>query len=421
MLDIKSIVENPDAIRKACKDKRFTVDVDRLLALYQTLTSERQELEALSTKRNALSKQIGEAPAAERGALKDQVAALKPRMEELSSSLRYLEADFDALMLQVPAPQRADVPVGKDDSENVEVRVVGHKPNFAFEPKDHITLGKALGIIDLERAVKIAGSRSYILKGDGARLEQAILRYTADKLISRGYTLMQVPVLVKEDAMIGTGYFPGGRDQAYFCEEDRLALVGTSEVPMTSYYAGEILTEAELPVRLCAMTTCFRREAGAAGKDTYGLYRVHQFQKIEQVIIAPADVDLSEKLHAELLENAESVMRDLGLCYRVVYVCSGDLGLGQVRKHDIEAWMPSRNNWGETHSCSTFHDFQARRLKIRYKDKDGKNLVCYTLNNTAFASPRGLIPILECNQEADGRIRIPEVLRPYMGNKTHIG
>jgi seryl-tRNA synthetase len=252
-------------------------------------------------------------------------------------------------------------------------------------------------------------------------LEQAVLRFVYDKLISKSYLPMSIPVLVTEEAMIGTGYFPTGREQAYYVEKDSLALVGTAEVSLTSYRSGEILDHKELPIKMFAQSSCFRREAGTYGKDTAGLYRVHQFQKIEQVIVAESDAELSTKYHEELLNNAEEVMKAFEIPYRVVYVCTGDLGQGQIRKHDIEAWMPSRNSYSETHSCSTFHDFQARRLKMRYKDKEGKTSFCYTLNNTAIASPRILIPLLENHQEEDGSIRIPKALQPYIGNKEYIG
>ena len=231
---------------------------------------------------------------------------------------------------------------------------------------------------------------------------------------------MQIPVLVTEECMTGTGYFPTGREQAYFVEKDRLALVGTSEVSLTSYHAGEMLKDTELPIRYMALSSCFRREAGTYGKDTSGLYRVHQFQKIEQVIIGPNDAAASEALHKELVENAEGILQAFGLPYRVVYVCTGDLGQGQLRKHDIETWMPSRNAYSETHSCSSFHEFQSRRLNLRYKDKDGNKFFCHTLNNTAIATPRVLILLIEHYQQKDGSIRIPEALIPYMQGQTVI-
>ncbi len=421
MLDIKFIREHIDLVRRGAADKRNPIDLDQLLALDASIRPLQTQWETLQAERNSLSKTIGKSPPAEREALKARVGAIKAEMEGLDEQLKTQKAAFDQLMLLVPQPARADVPVGKDDSENVELRRVGTPPTFAFAPKDHVTLGESLGIIDIARGVKLAGSRSYVLKGDGARLEQAVLRFAYDFLIGRKFTPMSVPVMVNEEAMTGTGYFPTGRDQAYLVERDQMVLVGTSEVPLASYHSGEILPEADLPVRMMALSSCFRREAGTYGKDTSGLYRVHQFQKIEQVVIGPADIEASAALHDELLGNAEALLQAFELPYRVVYVCTGDLGQGQVRKHDIETWMPSRKAYGETHSCSTFYEFQARRLQLRYKDKSGQNRVCHTLNNTAVASPRILIPLLECHQDEHGRVTIPKVLRPYMGGQERIG
>lgn len=413
MLDIKYIRENAAKVKKGADDKRLKVNLDQLLALDAAIKPKQQHLETLQAERNSLSKSIGQAAPNDRDALKAKVAIIKQQMETLEEELKPLRAEFDQMMLLIPQPARDDVPVGKDDSENVEVKRWGEVPTFAFKIKDHMELGKLHDIIDAERGVKLAGSRSYVLKGAGCILEHALLRFTLDKLVARGYTPMTIPVLVTEPAMQGTGYFPTGRDQAYYIEKDELALVGTAEVALTSYHSGEILKLEQLPMRLVAQSSCFRREAGTYGKDTQGLYRVHQFQKIEQVILAPADPRASEALHAELVANAEDVLQALSLPYRVVYVCTGDLGQGQVRKHDIETWMPSRNAYGETHSCSTFYDFQARRLKMRYRDADGTTQYCYTLNNTAIASPRALIPLLEMHQQKDGSVRIPECLWPY--------
>ncbi len=420
MLDIKYIREATDELRRGAEAKRIKFDLDGLLALDREIRPLQAEWEALQTDRNALSKQIGTTPPDAREALKAKVHGIKERMDLVTEDLRVKKERFDQAMLLVPQPARGDVPVGRDDGDNVEIRKVGALPSFDFKPLDHSELGKRLGIIDYERGVKIAGSRSYVLKGDGARLEQAVMRFVYDFLVDKGYTPMSIPVLVTEACMTGTGYFPTGREQAYYVEEDKLALVGTSEVSLTSFHQGEMLKETELPLRYMAWSSCFRREAGTYGKDTHGLYRVHQFQKIEQVIVGPNDVAASEKFHAELLDNAELVLQALGLPYRVVYVCTGDLGQGQVRKHDIETWMPSRNAYSETHSCSTFHEFQARRLDLRYKTASGDKRFCHTLNNTAIASPRVLIPLIECYQEKDGRVRVPDVLRPYMGGKTHL-
>lgn len=421
MLDIKFIRENADLIRKGAADKRIKFDLDRLLTLDRDLRPLQGGWEELQAERNALSKTIGKAAPEDRDALKAKVHEIKTKMDGIEVDLDLKKKEFNDLMLLVPQPARADVPIGKDDSENVEVRKWGKVPEFSFKIKDHVQLGEQHGIIDIPRGVKLAGSRSYVLKGDGARLEQAILRFTYDLLIDRGFTPLSVPVLVTEDAMVGTGYFPTGREQAYFVEADKLALVGTAEVSLTSYHAKEILKEADLPLRYMAWSSCFRREAGTYGKDTSGLYRVHQFQKIEQVVVAVADEAQSAQYHEEILANAEAMLQALELPYRVVYVCTGDLGQGQVRKHDIETWMPSRKAYSETHSCSTFHEFQAKRLALKYKDANGDNKVCHTLNNTAVASPRVLIPLLENCQLADGRIAIPKVLQPYMGGKTHIG
>jgi seryl-tRNA synthetase len=421
MLDLKFIRDNIELVKKGAKDKRNHIDIDALLQLDQEVRPLQSRWEELQGQRNKISKDIGKAPADQRESMKAEVQGIKAQMESIESTLNQKKAELDAMLLLVPQPARADVPIGRDDTENVEVKKWGTVPAFDFDPLDHITIGQRLGLVDFERGVRIAGSRSYVLTGLGARLEQAVLRYVYDKLISKGYQPMSIPVLVREDCMVGTGYFPTGREQAYYVEKDELALVGTAEVPLTSFYAGEILPEEKLPIKMMAWSGCFRREAGTYGKDTSGLYRVHQFQKIEQVIIGPASVEQSELFHTELLTNAEECLQDFGLPYRVVYVCTGDLGQGQVRKHDIETWMPSRKNYGETHSCSTFHDFQARRLKLRYKGKDQQTKICHTLNNTAIASPRVLISLLEVHQQKDGRVAIPRCLQPYMGGMTHIG
>jgi seryl-tRNA synthetase len=421
MLDIKYIRDNADLIKKGARDKRNNIDLDLLLKLDAEIRPLQTTWEELQATRNRLSKEIGKASTDQREAMKAEVQDVKAKMEKIEAELAAKKPEFEAMLLLVPQPARSDVPIGRDDTENLEIKKWGTPPAFEFKPLDHITLGQKHGLVDFERGVRIAGSRSYVLTGLGARLEQAVLRYVYDKLATKGYQPMSVPVLVREDCMTGTGYFPTGREQAYYCEKDEMALVGTAEVPLTSFYAGEILPETELPKKMMAWSGCFRREAGTYGKDTSGLYRVHQFQKIEQVIIGIADEKQSEAYHAELLANAEECLQDFGLPYRVVYVCTGDLGQGQVRKHDIETWMPSRNGYGETHSCSTFHEFQARRLKLRYKSKDGQVRVCHTLNNTAIASPRVLISLLEVHQQKDGRITMPKCLQPYLGGLTHIG
>ncbi len=326
-------------------------------------------------------------------------------------------------MQQVAQPADEDVPLGKDDTENIEIRKEGQIRQFDFEPKDHVQLGQALDIIDIERGVKLAGTRNYILKGDGALLHWALLRFAMDYMTGKGYIPMSVPLLMKDEAMRGTGYYPGAEEQTYRMERDELNLAGAAEVPLTAYRMGEILNAEELPLKYVALSSCFRREAGAAGKDTYGLYRIHQFDKVEQVIICENDDEQSRAFHDEILSNSEAVMQALGLPYRVVNVCTGDLGRGQAKKYDIEAWMPSRENYCETHSASKFYDFQARRMDLRYRSQKsedrrqkGKTKIkfCHTLNNTVIASPRIVIPLLELYQNEDGSVTVPDVLRPYM-------
>jgi len=415
MIDIKLIRENPDRYIRAARDKNVQVDIPALLEVDRQLLQARQELQEARTQQNAAGKDIarleGQAKADAIAAMKD----LKIRVKELGEQVERFEPEFTALMLRVAQPPADDVPLGHDDTENVEVRTEGRIRRFDFEPKDHVQLGDDLDIIDIPAGVKLAGSRNFILKGAGACLHQAILRLAVDRMIAKGYRLMTVPVLVNENVMEGTGYFPVGRDQAYLCERDGMSLVGTAEVSLTAYRGGQILDEAALPEKTIALSTCFRREAGAAGKDTYGLYRVHYFDKVEQVIVCRNDDEVSLAFHREILANAEDVLQALELPYRVVNVCTGDLGQGQIQKFDIETWMPSRQSYGETHSASRFGEFQARRLNIRYRDAEGTVRFCHTLNNTVIASPRVLIPVMELNQNADGTITVPKALRPYMG------
>ncbi len=447
MLDIKFIRENSELVKASAVDKKIRCDVDRLLEVdqrrrelqleldkYRTTVKESgQQLGLMRNPGSSWFKQLIDKETSEAGReeatkrvkaeaerIQAELSEIKPKIKALEEEEGPILEEFEAAMLTIPQPADPDAPVGADDTENVEIRTVGEIRKFEFEPKDHVTLGADLGIIDIERGVKLGGSRNYILKGDGALIHQAVLRLAQDMMVERGFTPMVVPVLVKEEVMYGTGYFPGGRDQAYLCERDEKSLVGTAEVPLTAYHCDEILTEAELPIKLCAQSTCFRREAGAAGKDTTGLYRIHLFDKVEQVIICRNDVELSKKLHAEILQNAEDVMQALELPYRVVNVCTGDLGMGQAQKFDIETWMPSRDSYGETHSASRFYEFQSRRLKLRYRDGAKKIHFCHTLNNTVIASPRVLIPVLELYQNADGTVSIPEALRKYMGGRERI-
>ncbi len=422
MLDIKYIRENLDLVKNAAQVKRIKIDLDRLISLDDTRREKLQRAEAMRAEKNKVSGEIPKmANGPEKQAVLEKMRALSEEEKVVNEELKPLEEEILQLMLRVPGVPSPKVPVGKDDSENIELYKVGTPRVFeGFEPKDHVTLGEELDLIDIPRGVKIAGSRSYFLKGDGLLLENAVMRLTIDHLVKKGFTPFSVPMLVNNDAMTGTGYFPGGEESAYKMERDDLNLIGTSEVSLTSYHRDETLSIDELPKLYAGYSTCFRREAGTYGKDTRGLYRVHQFQKVEQVVVCENSEEESQKMFDLLLTNAKEILEMLGLAYRVVAVCSGDMGQGQIYKNDIETWMPSRNGYGETHSCSMFYDFQSRRLNLRYKDKDGKSRFAYTLNNTAVASPRVLIPLLECYQNADGSITIPEVLRPYMNGRTKI-
>jgi seryl-tRNA synthetase len=421
MIDIRIIRETPQRFKDAAQAKGFDVDIDRLLKVDTALKSAKQKLQDISTEKNRLGKSIPKLTGQEKESALNQLAQLKQQEADYDQDVKRLQPQFDELILQVAQPADDGVPLGKDDTENVEIRKEGKVREFDFEPKDHVQLGTALGIIDIERGVKLAGTRNYLLKGDGALLHWAVLRFAIDFMVDRGYVPMSVPVLMKDEPMTGTGFFPGSEDQTYQMEKDQLNLAGTAEVPLTAYHMGEILKAEQLPLKYFALSTCFRREAGAAGKDTYGLYRIHQFDKVEQVVVCKNSVEQSNKFHDEILANSEAVMQVLELPYRIVNVCTGDLGRGQAKKFDIEAWMPSRQNYCETHSASKLYDFQARRLNLRYKDPAAKkNLFCHTLNNTVIASPRILIPILELYQNSDGSVTIPEVLRPYMNGKEKL-
>ena len=420
-MDIKEIRRDTDKFRKAGIDKHIEVDIDRLLEVDAELMDVKRQLQDIATDKNRIGKSIPRLESEEKQAAIEELSQLKQREAGFDEQSKQLQPQFDALMLQVAQPADQGVPLGKDDTENVEIRREGEIRQFDFEPRDHVELGLALDIIDIERGVKLAGTRNYLLKGDGALLHWAVLRFAVDMMVSRGYLPMSVPLLMKDQAMQGTGYYPGSEEQTYRMEKDELNLAGTAEVPLTAYRMGEIVNIEELPMKFVAMSSCFRREAGSAGKDTYGLYRIHQFDKVEQVVICENDAEQSDRFHTEILSNAEAVMQAFGLPYRVVSVCTGDLGRGQAKKYDIEAWMPSRENYCETHSASKFYEFQARRMNLRYKDPTTKkNVFCHTLNNTVIASPRILIPMLELYQNADGSVTIPEPLRPYMNGRERI-
>lgn len=425
MLDLKLLRENPDAVRAGAMKKRMpdrAAAVDRALAVDAELRAMLPKLDAMRSEQKSAGKEMGKLGAAEREAFLAKQKERKVELQALEEKEKLLRADLDAQLSLIPNVPDADVPEGKDDTENVEVRRWGVVREFGFQPKAHYELGEAQGWLDFDRAAAMAGSRNYILFGDLALLHDAVLRYAVDLLVARGFTPVDPPLLVRDAAMYGTGFFPGGEEQTYRCERDGLNLIGTSEVPVTSLHGGEMMAEADLPKKYVARSACFRREAGTYGKDTRGLYRVHQFQKVEQVIVDVADKARSIQHHQEIVKNAEDMLQAFDLPYRVVAVCGGDLGVPQAMKYDIETWMPSRGNYGETHSASRFYDYQARRLDLRYRQKDGgKATYCHTLNNTVAASPRILIPLLENHQQADGTVRVPPALQPYLGGRAVLG
>ncbi len=414
MLDIAFIRNNPEVVKEGVRKKRMKVDIDEILSIDNDIRFLKTEVETLRADRNRISKDVSRAEGPQRDELISQIRFIKESLTDKEPKLKDLEERFEQLMLFVPNPPAPEVPEGDSDEDNVVLREVGKPPTFDFVPKDHLELAESLDIVDMPRAVKFAGARMYFLKNEGAMLEFALFKFALDHLFSKGFQPMIVPQLVRREAMVGTGFFPLGEEDTFFVSKDDLYLVGTAEVPLVSYHMDEILNEAELPKRYCGYSTCFRREAGSYGRDTKGFYRLHQFNKVEQVVICANDPEISMMEHRLLLENAEEIMKALELPYRVALACSGEIGQGQVLKHEIETWMPSRGKYSETHSCSTLHEFQARRLRIRYRNSDGKTKPCHTLNNTAVASPRILIPILENFQNQDGSVTIPKVLRPLM-------
>ena len=443
MLDMKFIRENPDAVKKGAQLKGMRVDIDRLLTLDAEKRALQQHLQELQTEQNKASKEMGplmgqlkkESDPGKKAELEKKIESLKARpsaikqeMAALEEKIKALDPEIESLQLTIPLPPDDDVPVGKSSEDNVEILKWGEPRKFDFAPKSHIELGKSLGLFDVDRGVKMAGSRSYVLTGAGTLLHNAVLRMAQDFMVyEQGFTPMTIPVLVREAAMRGTGFFPAGREQAYRvgevddpAEEIRF-LTGTGEVGLTAFHMDEILNEADLPRNYVTVSTCFRREAGTYGKDTTGLYRIHQFDKVEQVVICKNDKEESKRWHRKMLSFSEEMLKRLKLPYRLLQCCTGDLGVKNASMIDVETWMPSRNGYGETHSASRLYDFQARRCNLRYRSADGKTLFCHTLNNTVIASPRILIPILECYQNADGTVTVPEVLRPYMHNMERIG
>ncbi len=463
MIDLKLLRKNPDVFRHGARAKGMDVDVDLLLKLDEQRRSLMVEQETKRAEQKRISKELGPQIGKLRGQLKksdgsdreamekeilqleEKPAALKAEIQSFDKKLAEIEPQWKELWLAVPQPPDADVPAGTTADDNVELRKWSPSrfdldktfaQNKGFAPKTHLELASDLNLVDFERGVKMAGTRSYVLRGDGARLHQAVLRLALDYVVNEhGFTALSAPVIVRQEAMVGTGFFPTGRDQAYHIEESKrgaghdLFLIGTGEVPLMGLHSDEILDAETLPLKYATVSTCFRREAGAAGKDTAGFYRVHQFDKVEQVVICKADEAESRQWHQKMIGIVESLMQRLELPHRLVQCCAGDLGPKNVDMIDIECWMPGRTatsddapsgDWGETHSASRLYDYQCRRLNMRYRDSSGSTVICHSLNNTVAASPRLLIPILEMYQNKDGSVTVPEVLRPYMNGQERI-
>ncbi len=425
MFDIKYIMENPAEIKEGLAKKGYTqqdIDIDALIALYKDIAKLKTSSQALSEEKNKLSNSIKSASAEERPNI---IAKSKSIGEKLKVELEKLDAEqkkYDEIMWRMPNMPSADCPVGPDESGNKVIRKVGEIPHFNFKPRDHVELMEINDWSELERITKVSGSRTYAIKNDLAQLELALHMMVLDKLRAHGFTVITVPALSKEKPLYGQGYLPFSRDEIYYMPADDIYLSGTAELILNSLRADEIIPENELPILYAGFSPCFRREAGAAGKDTRGLVRVHQFMKTEQFVICKNDIRESEKWHQTLLKISEEVLQDLELPYQVLDICTGDMGAPKYRQYDLEAWVPSQNCYRETHSCSNITEWQARRTNLRYRDNaDGKVKFVHTLNNTGIATPRALVPFIECHQNEDGSVNIPSKLRPYLGGKTKIG
>jgi len=420
MLDRRFIRENPDAVKAAVRVKGLDLDVDELLRLDAQTRRLQGELDQAQARRKSSAKEFAKADEARRAELRQESAELDEQLRSLREQLAEASSRLDALLLLTPTIPWEGSPVGADESANVVIRTHGKPPEFGFEPLDHVELLERRGWADFARARKVAGERAYALTGAAVLLERALHSYALDLLHGKDFTLISVPTLVREEALTGTGQFPAHREETYAIPADDLYLAGTAEVALVGFHSDEILDLAALPIRYAGISPCFRREAGSAGRDVRGLLRVHQFEKVEQFVICAADLAESDSWHAELLGTAEQLLAGLGLAYEVMEVSTGDMGAGKYRMNDINTWLPSLGAYRETHSCSSLHDWQARRASVRYRDADGAVKFAYTLNNTAIATPRLLAAVIENCQTADQRVRVPEVLRPYLGGRAEL-
>src|SRR6185437_11227853 len=417
MLDKRFIRENPDAVKAAVRVKRIDLDLDEILKLDQSTRSLQHELDQAQARRKSSSKEFAKADEARQAELRAESEDLDIQLKALREQLAEASDRLQDLLLRTPTIPWEGSPVGPDDSANTVVRTVGTPPEFAFTPLDHVELLEKRGWVDFNRARKVAGERAYALMSDLLMLERAVHSYALDLLTAKDFTLVSVPSLVREPALVGTGQFPAHREETYAIPADDLYLAGTAEVSLVGFRSNEILDHKELPVRYAGFSPCFRREAGSAGRDVRGLLRVHQFEKVEQFVICAADVAESDRWHAELLGTAEQLLQGLGLAYQVVECSTGDMGAGKYRMNDINTWMPSLGAYRETHSCSSLLDWQARRANVRYRDTDGTVRFVYTLNNTAVATPRLLAALVENFQTSEARVQVPAVLQPYLGGR----
>ncbi|MEK7517121.1 MAG: serine--tRNA ligase [Patescibacteria group bacterium] len=416
MLDLKFIRENPSLVQKAAKDKGIDIDINHVLEIDAKHRELSLSVQKLREERNILTDLIRGRPTQEQI---EKGKSLKERLEKEEHALSAVQEELHEWLLKIPNIPAGDVPVGKDETGNKEIRKVGNIPKFSFSPKSHDELALSLDLYDRRHAARIAGTRAYFLKNELVLLEQGVLQLALEFMIDQGFTPMTVPWIVNKETLWGTGYFPWGIDDHY-TTQDGQGLIGTSEVSLTAYHQDEVLNEKDLPVKMVGVSPCFRREVGSYGKDTKGFIRVHQFNKVEQVILTIADEEKTREWHEKMLGFSEEILQKLELPYRVLLMCTGDMGAGQRKKYDLETWFPSQNIYRETHSASYFNDFQSRRLNIKYKAKDGSTKYVYTLNNTVIATPRILAAILENYQQKDGSVIVPKVLKKFVFNLEKI-
>ena len=417
MLGVDFIKANREAVEGAIAAKNVGLDLDAIFALDAEVRSLKTEIDQLRAERNAISARFKDSAPEEKAELGRKAKEAGARASELEATLGEKQEALRALLLLVPNIPWEGAPIGPDESANLVIRQEGSPPQFGFEPLDHVALIEKNDWADLSRIVQVSGSRTYCLKGRLALLETKLMGWALERIAGAGFTPITVPAIAREQAFLNQGQFPGHREETYEIPADELWLAGTAEVALTSLHSGEIIEASQLPILYAGYSPCFRREAGSAGKDVRGLLRVHQFVKVEQYVICEADDEVSAKWHGRLLELAEDMLRALEIPYQVIETSTGDMGLGKYRMNDIESWMPSLGKYRETHSCSTLHDWQARRANLRWRDSDRKVRFVHTLNNTAIASPRILVPLLENHQTADGRVRLPKALQELMGGE----